>query len=286
MKLENQLLMSTIPLVQILSEIVLFLVLTWIGIFIVKNFPKNNSKFLKPNEYLPDDKIQTLKQVDYLVLMGACFIDMMYPLIFVNSNLMYLTVFDIILSLYIAINIDKSTIWRKLILLFLVPYGSLTFLLYNSSSVILLNLIHIPVFIYFIKYYYDRFKEYTESHGLGIAVILVFVIVFISFIITAIMEHKNPLDALVMVSNAFTSNGYTVQGSTVGGKMNSILLVWSGFILSSVGTATMASAILTRHINSKFKGYDEKIDKLNDKLDETNAKLDNLEKLIRNNQDD
>ena len=284
--MENLLVISTIPAVQILSEIALFFALTLVGMFIVKKFPKTNSRFLNPKEYLPDDEIQTLGQVKYLILMGACFINVMYPLIFVNPDIIYLTVFDVILSLYIAITIDKSTIWYKLILLLLVPYGALTFMLYNNSLVGIVDLIHVPVFLYFIKYYYDRFMEYTESQGLGIAVILLFAIIFVSFIITAIVENNNPLDAFVMVSNAFTSNGYEVYGSTIGGKLNSVILVWSGFILSGIGTATMASAILTRHTNSKFKAYDAKIDELNGKIDEVNNKLDNLERLIRNNHDD
>lgn len=207
-------------------------------------------------------------------------------LIFINSDLLYFTVFDVILSLYIAITIDKSTITRKLIILLLVPYGALTFLLFNNSLVGILDLIHIPVFICFIKYYYDKFKQYTESHGLGITIILLFTIIFVSFIITALVENGNPLDALVMVSNAFTSNGYSVLGETVGGKINSLLLVWSGFIISGVGTATLAAAILTRQFNKKFKDYDSRFEELNDKLDETNTKLDNLEKLIKKNHDE
>ena len=55
-----------------------------------------------------------------------------------------------------------------------------------------------------------------------------------------------------MVSNAFTSNGYTVLGSTGLGKANSILLVWSGFILSCVGTATLTVSIIVSHIDDKF----------------------------------
>jgi hypothetical protein len=278
--------MPAIPLVQIISEIALFIVLTLIGMFIVKNKPKGDSKFFKPEKYLPEDEIQNLKQATYLILMAACFINVMYPLIFVNQDLTYFTVFDLILSLYISITIEKDTIWHKLIILLLVPYGSLTFLMYNNTLIGLLDLIHVPVFMYFIKYYYDKFDAYTESHGLGITVLLLFTIIFLSFLITAIVENKNPLDSLVMVSNAFTSNGYAVLGNTIGGKINSIILVWSGFIISGVGTATLASAILTRHINGKFKDYDEKIDELNGKIDETNDKLDNLERLIKSNQDD
>ena len=124
---------------------------------------------------------------------------------------------------------------------------------------------YFPVFIYFIKVYYDRFKEYTESNGLGITIILLFVLVFVSFFITQIDEGVNPLDALVMVSNAFTSNGYAVLGSSIPGKINSVFLVWGGYILSGVGTATLTAAILVRHFNHKFDELEELIKKNNEK---------------------
>lgn len=78
-KLENQLVLSTIPWVQLLIEIALFLALTLIGMFIAKNKPKSHNKFLNSKEYLPEDEIETLRQVSYLVLMAACFINAMYP---------------------------------------------------------------------------------------------------------------------------------------------------------------------------------------------------------------
>ena len=130
-------------------------------------------------------------------------------------------------------------------------------------------MIHIPVFIYFIKVYYDKFREYTYSNGLGITIILLFTIIFVSFFVTQIFEHKNPLDALVMISNSFTSNGYAVLGSSIPGKMDSIVLVWGGYLLSSVGTATLTTAILINHYRSKLK--------------EINDKLDSLEELIKKN---
>ena len=284
--MENIFGLSTIPLVQILIEIALFLALTLIGMFIVKTRPKSNSRFFKANEYLPEDEIQTLRQVSYLVMMSACFINMMYPLVFVNTDIIYFTVFDVILSLYLAITMDKSTTLRKLAVLLLVPYGALTFMLFNSSVVGLLDLIHIPVFIYFNKHYYDKFTKYTESQGLGITVVLLFVIIFVSFILTILLENKNPLNAIIMVSNAFTSNGYAILGDSIGGKINSLLLVWSGFIISGVGTATMASAILTRNFKKKTKAYDEKLGELNTRIDEFNDRFDELERLIKENRDD
>lgn len=148
----------------------------------------------------------------------------------------------------------------------MVPFGSLTYIVYGNSLVGLIDLIHIPVFAYFIYVYYHKFKEYTLSNGLGIAVLLLFIIVFLSFLATQVTEHVNPLDALVMVSNAFTSNGYAVLGSSIPGKINSIILVWGGYLLSGVGTATLTAGILTAHFNKK--------------MENVNAKLEKIEKLI------
>ena len=136
----------------------------------------------------------------------------------------------------------------------------------------IVDLNHIPVMIYFIKYYYDGFREYTEANSLGIAVLLLFSIIFLSAINTMFVESKNPLDALVMVSNAFTSNGYAILGSTIPGKINAIILVWGGYILSGVGTATLAAAIIMKHFNSKFQD----MEKSNEELKESIKKLEDL----------
>ena len=100
---------------------------------------------------------------------------------------------------------------------------------------------------------------------MGITIILLFALVFVSFLITQMDESVNPLDALVMVSNAFTSNGYAVLGSSIPGKINSLFLVWGGYILSGVGTATLTAAILIRHFNHRFDELEEMIKNNNDK---------------------
>ena len=100
--------------------------------------------------------------------------------------------------------------------------------------------------------------DYTSSHGLGVTIILLFVIVFASFLLTQVAENVSPLNSLVMVSNAFTSNGYTVLGKSVPGKINSLFLVWGGYILSGVATATLTAAILIKHFNRRL----EKLEKL------------------------
>ncbi len=232
--------------------------------FLYNRIRGNSHRTLNPTEYFPEEEVHSLRQVFFLIMMASCFINVLYSLIYITGDLLSFVIFDIILSLYIGISLDKSSRKNRILLILLIPYGSLTYILFNNSLVGLLDLIHIPVFIYFIKVYYDKFIEYTESNGLGIAIILLFIIVFISFLLTQFDEHVSPLDALVMVSNAFTSNGYAVLGSSTLGKINAIFLVWSGYLISGVGTATLTAAILSRHFNKKFDKLEEMIKKNNE----------------------
>ena len=253
--------------IRLIFEIIIFLILMIVGRYILRKGKTPTRRILKIEEYFPEEEIHSLRQISYLIMMGLCFINVLYSLI--AEDAFYLSLFDIILSLYLAIMLDKSSLKNKILLILLVPYGALTFIVFGNSLVGLIDIIHVPVFIYIMKLYYDKFREYTESNGLGIAVILLFTLVFISFLTTQIVENVNALDSLVMVSNAFTSNGYVVLGTSIPGKINSIILVWGGYLLSGVGTATLASAILMRQFNGR--------------LDDMNKKLEDMEELIKEN---
>ena len=76
-----------------------------------------------------------------------------------------------------------------------------------------------------------------------------------------IVENVSPLNSLVMVSNAFTSNGYSILGSSGWGKINSLVLVWSGFLLSGVGTATLTVAIVMKHVDKEFDRLEKLVKK-------------------------
>lgn len=251
-------------------EIIIFGLLVVFFSFIKDNLKKQSFRVLNPQEYFPQEEIHSLRQIFFLIMMGLFFINILYSLIFIENDIIYFVIFDILLSLYLAVNLDKSSLKNKIILLLLIPYGSLTFLLFGNSLVGLMDIIHVPVFIYFIKVYFDKFREYTSSNGLGIAILLLFTIIFISFFITQIFEGVNPLDSLEMVSNAFTSNGYAVLGHSIPGKLNAIFLVWGGYLLSGVGTATLTAGILINHYQNKLKQIDDKLDRLEELIKENN----------------
>ena len=65
-----------------------------------------------------------------------------------------------------------------------------------------------------------------------------------------------------MVSNAFTSNGYAILGHTIPGKINGLFLVWSGYVLSGVGTATLTIALINKYYNKKFDELQQSIEEL------------------------
>lgn len=65
-----------------------------------------------------------------------------------------------------------------------------------------------------------------------------------------------------MVSNAFTINGYAVLGENTGGVLTTTFLVWSGYVISGVATATLTASIVQRKSRKKFEKLEEKIDNL------------------------
>ena len=251
--------------IMLIIDIVIFFALMVIFKYVYSKLKNNHSRILNPAEYFPEEELHSLRQIFYLIMMGFFFVIILYTLIFINEDLYIVGIIDIIISLYLAVNLDKSSLKNKLLLILIIPYGSLSFMLFGNTFIGILDLIHLPVFIYFIKLYYDKFREYTNSNSLGITIILLFTIVFISFFITQFTEGVNPLDSLVMVSNAFTSNGYAILGNSTVGKINSIILVWGGYLLSGVGTATLASAILIRYFNSRFEKLEKMIEENNKK---------------------
>ncbi len=259
-------------ILELIMEVVIFFVLVTVGTFVYNKVMARFGESLSLREALPEDEIHTLKQVFYLIVMSLAFVDILYSVTLTVDAVYYFVMFDIALSLFLAITLDKSSLKGKFILLLLVPYDSINRLLFNFMLVSWIDGIHILIFIYFVKLYYDKFREYTESNSLGITILVLYVIVFVSFIMTQLVEGVNPLDSLVMVSNAFTSNGYAILGSTIPGKINAIILVWGGYILSGVGTATLAAAIIMKHFNSKFQD----MEKSNEELKESIKKLEDL----------
>ena len=257
-------------LIFIILGILIFLGLYYLSSYLIRYLWKfRHNRLLNSAEYLPVEETQTLKQVFFLIIITICFVDIIYTLIFWTSSdfYMHFIFYDIIVSLIASLTLKRETRLEKIIAIFLIPLSSLAHTCFDEPLILLMILlaIHFIGLAYVIKVYYTKFIHYTESNGLGISILLLFGLVFISFIFTSFAEGKDLLDSLVMVSNAFTSNGYAVLGTSPIGKLNSIFLVWGGYILSGVGTATLTAALISRHFNKRFEELEELIKNNDDK---------------------
>ena len=266
---ETQLAYMAIQIIYIILGIAFFFGLYLVSSYILKYLKRNRHKrLLNSTEYLPKEETQTLKQVFYLIIITLCFVDILYSLVFWSSDDFYrhFIFYDLLVSLIACLAIKKDTLTEKIIIIFLIPLSSLLHSTLDDPAILLVILlaVHFIGLAYVIKVYYGKFIHFTESNGLGISILLLFGLVFVSFIFTSFAEGKNLLDSLVMVSNAFTSNGYAVLGDTPIGKLNSLFLVWGGYILSGVGTATLTTALLSRHFNKRFEELEELIKNNND----------------------
>ena len=250
--------------------ILIFGLLFAVGKFIHKKLMDSKSRLFNPLEYFPEEEVQTLKQVFYLVMMLIFFVFILYIIVVPENGFMGVAVVQLLVSLYIAFTLDYSSWKNKILFFLLIPYESIALIVFNESIVLLpIYAIHVLVYAYLIKVYYDKFRHYTETNSLGITIILLFSMIFVSFVVTCFAENVDPLSSLVMVSNAFTSNGYAILGNTDVGKLTAIALVWGGYTISGVGTATLTVAILSRHYKKREN--------------ELNKRLDDLESLIKNN---
>lgn len=140
----------------------------------------------------------------------------------------------------------------KIILFSLIPFGSITGIIFGDTSLVWIDLFHIFGYLYFIQVYYRKFEIFTKNMGLGISILLLFTIVWVSFLFTMFAEGVSPLESITMVSNAFTSNSYEASGNSVVGKFDSLVLAWGGFLLSSVGTATLAASVVKKYVDRQF----------------------------------
>lgn len=274
--------------------VIVLIVLIYLGVIKAANMiysylrKHRENRLFNPSEYLPEEEIHTLRQVFFLIVIAMSFTIIIYTLIAlsIRSFSNYFVFIDILLSLFVCMIIKKETAFEKFVFLSLIPYASTVFsyldvLMIDPTTKVLINPImyyitmifivfHLIGFLYVIKTYISKFNQYTESNGLGISILLLIGIVFFSFIFTPLTEGVDLLDALVMVSNAFTSNGYAVLGTSTLGKINSVILVWGGYILSGVGTATLATALISKHFHRKFEDMNEKMDQLQKSIDALN----------------
>lgn len=284
-----------------LSIIISIIIFYALHLFIKKCRSKirNHDMNIVMEHYLPKEEAENIKQLAYLFIIFLCLVNIFFILCSLDlldifhffgqelDSLLFFAV-DIILSLFLSFTLDlKKDLKNKILFLLLVPYESIDLLMWvliiiylpsappeifmNVTSSLIFNIIHLFVFLYFIRRYYIKFLNYTRNNQLGLTILLLTTLLFVTFVITIITENVTVLESINMVSNAFASNGYVVSGTTPLGIINETLIVWGGYIFSGVATATLTATILIKHFESKFKHYgdmNERFDKLKEMIED------------------
>ena len=254
-------------LIQIIVSIGIFALLCLLGEQLKKIILSHSNKSLDPHEYLPVEEILSLKQVYYLILILViyiCIINFFFDRFFAVSSELFLvnSIIDIIISTYLAVTLYDSSLRSRITAIFLMPLASISSLVFGGTLLGYWDFIRIPTLLYIVVHFYNKFLDYTDRNNLGKLILILISIIFTCLVLTIFLETQNPINSLAMVSNAFTSNGYAVLGESVGGVLTSTFLVWSGYIISGVATATLAAAIVNKNSKKKYKNLEEKIDNL------------------------
>ena len=253
--MDNSFLMYSV--FQLLAAVGIFAILIYMAKFIRNKVKSSsflkNSKFANPLEYFPSEPLFYLKQVFYMVMILIFILIILYLTFNWIKGSTVIFVLDILISIYLSINRSWDSFNNKVLLFLLIPFASITGILFGNSAFSFLNLFHILGYLYFIQFYYHEFVKYTESNGLGLSIIVTFTILLVSFLFTILAEGVSPMDSATMVSNAFTSNSFDATGKIMIGKINSLVLAWGGFILSIVGTATLAVSIVMSYVSRQFE---------------------------------
>ncbi len=265
----------------------LIFIIFCIVVVYAKEYLHSDLKNFDIEAFLPKDEYFYLKQIFYLV-MSVLFLIGFLALFLLPKSDFTIWGIDVIVSIIAIIYVIGKQPWRFVLALLLLPCGSILLVMGIELPYILYILHYIGAFA-IVGLFIQRFLTYTRDNNLGFTAILFIGILAISFGVTLCFEKATFLDSLVMISNAFTSNGYTVLGNSSGGKLASILLVWGGYLLSGVGTATLCAAIVNSSFRKKFKEQKDEVAFLKEKIvsaDEKNAILLNeikeLKDLIKN----
>lgn len=252
-----------------------------------KNIKSNTKKsIVQPTKFLPHDELYYLNQI-FLLLAGLiCIISTVFAFYLVgDTNVTEFVFINSIMATIFFIYIADKSYLNFIICLFLIPINSIIWMICTVDLPMIFIIINCLGGLFAGLYFISKFIKYTKRNDLGLTVVIFGLIISSSILITIFGEKVNLIDNFVMISNAFTSNGYYVAGTSYYGKLDNILLVWGGYLLSGVGTATLAAAIINNNFKNKLKSSEVKINKLNEeleKLNKNNELKDNQLKEINN----
>lgn len=256
--------MSLANIELILLYLVYFILI--IAIFAINKFSLKSYN-IESEQFLPEDEIHYLRQIFYLLTPTLLILGFIGAILSNNPEARgYYFIIASILSTISIISIlynSHKKILNIIIAILLIPAASIFKIMGGQSPTILL-IIHFIGIILSSIYLFKKFIDFTTKKDLSLLVIIFVIFVVSGFFITGYGEKTNLVNTIVLVSNAFTGNGYSIVGESIYGKITSIYLVWGGYLLSGVGTATLTAGILSVY----FKKQQKEIKELKNELKE------------------
>jgi len=149
---------------ELIIPILVFGVLFAVGKIIHNRLINSNSRILNPREYFPEQELETLKQVYYLVMMLIFFVFILYILIFDGNDYIPIAVLQILISVYVALTLDYGSWNNKIMFFLLVPYESIVWLVLNVELMIW------PIFFIFKMQEYHNFCKLWMNCTIGCTV--------------------------------------------------------------------------------------------------------------------
>ena len=110
---------------ELVIPTLIFGVLFAVGKFIYQKMSNSESRVLNPSEYFPQQELETLRQVFYLIMMMIFFVFILYIMMVQAKEILPIAVLQVILSIYVALTLDYSKWYNKILFFLLVPYESL-----------------------------------------------------------------------------------------------------------------------------------------------------------------
>ncbi|MDO5849872.1 MAG: hypothetical protein Q4P14_01530 [Methanobacteriaceae archaeon] len=258
--------------------------IAYIALYGIAILIKSNHKYLgklNPERFLPLDERYYLDQIFLIFCAIFCIIGGILSFYLVGStNFIEVCFFNIVTVTIFILYLAEKSILKFILCLLLVPAASLIYVIYSKDVSLLLIPNYIGILIAGCYFVY-KFIKFTRMNNLELTVLIFAFIITISMIVTTLGEKASLVDSMVMVSNAFTSNGYTVLGDTYWGKIDSILLVWGGYLLSGVGTATLAAGIISHRFNKQINSKENELSELKEEVNGLTNEIKELKTIIQ-----
>lgn len=136
-------------------------------------------------------------QVYYLIiilLIYICIMNFFFNNFGISRELVYFnSLIDIVFSVFLVTIYYDGSRRSKIISIFLMPLVSISDILFGGSLIRYWDFIRIPVLLYLVVFFYNKFVDYTERNNLGKMILILLSIIYTGIILTIILKARTLL---------------------------------------------------------------------------------------------